>query len=377
MENRNPSPVIAENIPIDLNTTIAGLKLSNPLMPASGPIVGDDRKMIAIAAMGVGAMVSKTISQVGAVVPRPCIWGDRNSIMNAELWSEYPASDWIDRFLPATKAALAGKPLILSVGYSKTDMEALIPALDRFADAFEISTHYVGKNLDAIAETVRSIRGLSQKPFFMKLSPHLPDPVAFARMVLDNGGNGVVAINSLGPTLKIDIATRSILVGNAQGEVWTSGPAIKALALALVRRIKDAIPECVVIGTGGVASADDVIEFLLAGADGVQMLSAAMLKGRDLYRTILDKLPSRLAHFGFDSVAAVRASRLKPVQIRWEPRPPQFDHERCTHCLLCENICPYFAIDHQDNRMRVDIDQCFGCGLCQSRCPVEAISQVY
>ena len=363
--------------PIDLSTQVAGLHLANPLMPASGPLVGDDRKMIAIAASGVGAMVSKTISQAGAVVPRPCIWGDRTSIMNAELWSEYPAAEWIDNFLPATRRALPGLPLILSVGYSQADMEALISRLEPFADAFEISTHYVGKNLDDIARTVATIRRLTGKPFFMKLSPHLPDPVAFARMVLDQGGSGVVAINSLGPTLKIDLASRAILVGNAQGEVWMSGPAIKPLALALVRRIKDAIPECVVIGTGGVASAEDVIEFLLAGADAVQMLSAAMLKGRDLYRKILEALPAALAKYGFASVAEARATRLKPMAVRMEPRPPVFDQNRCTACLLCEEICPYFAIGHQGKAMQVDPSACFGCGLCQSRCPVNAISGVY
>lgn len=362
---------------IDLSTEICGLRLANPLMPASGPLVGDARKIAAVAACGVGALVSKTISRQAAVVPRPCIVGDRQSVMNAELWSEHPAEAWIDGFLPALDGTLGGRPLILSLGYTKDDMAALIPRVDRYASAYEISTHYVGKNLDAIAETVRTIRSLSAKPFFMKLSPHIPDPVGFAAMVLENGGNGVVAINSLGPTIRIDIGGRCLPVANPQGEVWTSGPVIKPLALALVRRIKDALPQCVVVGAGGLASADDLIEFLLAGADAAQMLSAAMLRGRDLYAKILADLPGRLRHWGFDSVAQVRATRLKPAAVRYEARPPVFDHARCTRCGLCENACPYVAIGRADGRMAVDPAECFGCGLCQSRCPVGAISGVY
>jgi len=359
----------------DLSTQIAGIPLSNPLMPASGPLVGDAKKMKALADFGLGALVSKTISQKGAIVPRPCIYGDKNSIMNAELWSEYPAETWLEDFLPRIKAETS-QPLILSAGYTAEDMEVLIPKLDPFADAFEVSTHYVGKDLDVLARTVRTIRSLSTKPFFMKLSPHTPDPVAFAETVMKNGGQGIVAINSLGPTLKIDIKNRSILVGNAQGEVWTSGPVIKPLALALIRRIKDALPECVLIGTGGLASAEDVLEFLLAGADAVQMLSAAMLRGKDLYEKILKDLPKTLEKYGFSSIAEVRESRLKPVQLRMEAQNPIFDHDRCTHCGLCEKICPYFAIDGSSGRMVVDPAECFGCGLCQSRCPVSAISAV-
>jgi dihydroorotate dehydrogenase (fumarate) len=362
---------------MDLSTVVAGIDLMNPLMPASGPLVGDDRKMLAIGRFGVGGLVSKTISTKGAVVPRPCIYGGRDFVMNAELWSEHGPDRWIDEFLPAVRSG-SRVPLFLSAGYSAEDMAALIPRLDPFADAFEISTHYVGKDLSNIAATVRTIAKCTQKPFLLKMSPHIPDPVEFARMALDNGAAGIVAINSLGPTIKIDAASRRLLVENAQGEVWMSGPAIKPLALALVRRVKDALPECAVIGVGGVATAEDVLEFILAGADAVQLLSAAMLKGKDLYAKILADLPAVLDRAGFASIAEARASRLAPVYLRWEPRPPIFDLERCTKCGLCEKICPYFAIENRaDKYPEVDAEECFGCGLCQSRCPVAAISGVY
>lgn len=361
---------------MDLTTRLSTLTLANPLLPASGPLTGDADKLLWMADQGVGALVTKTIGVEAAVVPRPCIAGSKEWLRNAELWSEFSADRWVAEFLPAVRKK-SDSPLIVSVGYTEADLKRLVPRLDPFADAFEVSTHYVGSDLAVLGRTVEAIRALTSKPVFLKVSPHLPDPVAFARTVLAAGATGVAAINSLGPTLGIDLARRSVAWGNPQGEAWTSGPAIKPLALALVRRIKDAVPECILIGTGGVSSADDVIEFLLAGADAVQMLSAALLKGKDLYAKILAALPAALAKYGFASVAEVTQTRLSPWTPRYDLRLPVVDKATCTRCGLCEKICPYFAMTAPKNTAaKTDPKLCFGCGLCESRCPVGAISGV-
>jgi len=359
---------------MDLKTSIAGIRLANPLMPASGPLVGSYEKMMAIADFGVGCMVGKTISIKGAEVPRPCIIANGNSIMNAELWSEYSMDYWIESILPKLRENLK-VPLILSVGYTKEDMTVLIPALDKFCDAFEVSTHYVGKDLSLIGETVRTISDLTDKPVFMKISPHIPDPVAFAKVVQQNGAKGIVAINSLGPSMKIDAARRRVLVGNESGEVWTSGPAIKPVALAIVNKIKTAMPDFTVIAAGGVESALDVVEFLLAGADAVQMLSAAMLRGKDLYEKILQELPAVLERLEFNSVREVIETPLKKGEVKYQGTCPIIDHNKCTLCGICEKVCPYFALKITDY-VQVNPQECFGCGLCQSKCPAKAMSGV-
>ncbi len=243
---------------MNLETRFDGLVLKNPLMPASGPLSGDLEKLEYLYKQGIGAIVTKTVSSKPAVVPRPCIYGDRDFVMNSELWSEYPYEMWIEEILPKLPTDV---PRIISVGYTKEDMALLIPLLDPFADAFEISTHYVGKDLSVIAETVKTIRRGTDKPIYMKVSPHIPDPVGFAKAVREAGATGIAAINSLGPTMNIDIKTRSIVYGNADGFAWTSGPAIKNLALAFVYLIKQAMPDFTVLGVGGVKTADDVIEF--------------------------------------------------------------------------------------------------------------------
>jgi len=357
---------------MNLSTSFMGMEFKNPLMPASGPLVGDDVKINYLNQMGLGAMVTKTISTKEALVPRPCIIAGDNNILNAELWSEHSLESWTNIYLPNIKKDI-DCPLIVSVGYTKEDMKVLIPALDPYADAFEVSTHYVGKNLSVIEETIKVIRSLTNKPVFMKLSPHMPDPIEFCKMVLSSGGNGVVAINSVGPTMTIDLKNRTILMGNNKGEAWMSGPAIKPIALALIAKIKRELPECEIIGVGGISSAKDVLEFLLAGASAVQMLSAAMIKGVDLYKKIIDDLPSTLEYYGFNSIQEVIDTPLEIPKVKYIPTYPSIDNKNCVLCQKCIKSCPYFALSKINNEITVNKDYCFGCTLCKSICPKNAI----
>ena len=206
----------------------------------------------------------------------------------------------------------------------------------------------------------------------MKISPHIPNPEAFARAIKEAGANGVVAINSLGPTMKIDLKERKIIYGNEKGFVWTSGPAIKPIALATVYKIKQAEPSLTVIGVGGIKNADDVLEFLLAGASAVQMLSAALLQGKDLYSKIIKNLPKALDKYGFKSIEEVINQGLRK-EVVYKQSLPILNREKCIDCLLCQKICPYFAIDYP-GVITFNEAKCFECGLCIAKCPTGAIS---
>ncbi len=359
---------------LNLKTSIANIELSNPLMPASGPLVGDYDKIMYLVDMGIGGAVTKTISTKAAEVPRPCIIGGKDWIMNNELWSELPPEEWINNILPKLKENL-NVPLIVSAGYTVEDMEYLIPKLDKFADAFEISTHYVGKDINFIAKIVKAIRKNTEKPIFMKMSPHIPDPIAFAKMAKENGANGIVAVNSLGPVMNIDLNTRSNKIGSSSGFAWVSGPVIKNLSLALVNTIRENVDDITIIGVGGIKNSDDVLEYILAGADAVQMLSSALLYGKQLYKKIVEDLPKSLQKYGFESIEDVKNHRLTKKKVSMVPNLPEVDMDKCTLCKLCEKICPYWAITI-DSRVHFDPEKCFGCGLCESKCPTHAISGV-
>ncbi|HCZ06963.1 MAG TPA: dihydroorotate dehydrogenase [Thermotogae bacterium] len=357
---------------MDLSVEICGLKFRNPLLPASGPLVGDAEKLLFLYEQGVGGLVTKTISTKAAEVPRPCIYATRDLVINAELWSEYPPEYWKKEVFP--KIRDLDIPVIVSLGYTESDVDILVPMFDENADAFEFSTHYVGKSLDPIVAVVKTARKHTRKPIFMKLSPHMPDPVEFAKVVKEAGADGIVATNSLGPVYVADKKTGKSPLGSTGGYGWISGPVLKPISLAIVRRIAEEV-DIPIIGVGGVAKAEDVLDYLESGASAVQMLSAALIFGKQLYGKIVSSLPQVLEKKGYSNV---KDAIKRPIrsQATYQRNLPRVDMEKCTLCRLCEYVCPYFAITVAETVI-VNEDACFGCGLCQSRCPVSAIEGVF
>lgn len=360
---------------MDISTNAAGLKLSSPLLPGSGPLTGDAERILYLARQGLGAIVTKTIAPDAAEVGRPCIAGNRTMIFNSEAWSEHPASQWIGEYLPEVRKQ-CDTPIIASVGYDDEDLRQMIPQLEPLVAGYEYIPRYVGKDFDEVKRIVAVLRSLTKKPIWVKMNANISDPVGFAASCRESGADGIVAITSLGPNMVIDIEHRRPLIGTADGYVWTSGPSIKPLALAYVHMIKQAFRDLSVISSGGCATAEDVIEFLLAGADAVQMLSEAMRKGRDLYGKILADLPAALKRYHFSSVEEVKATGLTTTAPSTSPSFPQFEHNTCTGCGLCERCCPYFALHMEQGKPVVDQSKCFGCGLCETRCPTRAITNV-
>lgn len=357
---------------MDLSTEIAGMHFANPLLPAAGPLTGDDEKMKYIASLGVGGMVTKTISTEGAKVPRPCIVATKDYVVNAELWSEYGPDRWIDEFLPGIQSLKM--PKIISIGYSKSQIEWLVPRLEGFGDAFEISTHYTGKDITPIVKIAQTAVNLGGKPVFMKVSPHMPDPVEFAQHMKDVGVAGIVAVNSFGPVYYVDPKFGHPTLGSENRYGWISGPIIKPISLSIVLRIKQSV-DIPVIGVGGVRTSDDLIDFLEVGASAVGMLSSALIYGKEQYKRIVNGLETSLAKRGYASVKAAIGSKIEKESAEFTVRNPHIDADKCTLCKMCEYVCPYFAITVTDH-VEVDTSACFGCGLCQTRCPVDAISGV-
>ncbi len=356
----------------DLSVEICGLHFASPLMPAAGPPTRDGKACVAAAQGGAGAIVSKTISVEPAQIPRPCISDVQIGMLNTELWSELPKEQWLKHEYAMAKAT--GVPLIVGLGYTAEQIRELAPLVRPFADALELSCHYIGNDLKPITDTVKAAKAAVDVPVFVKMSPH-PNIQDIALAVEAAGADALVMINSFGPCMGIDVETGLPLMGSQTGYGWLSGRAIKALAVRCVFDAARAV-KIPIFGVGGIACGKDVAEMFMAGASAVQICTEAILKGPSIYRKIAGELNAFLDSHGYQSVNDIKGLTLKKMTERpfsTVAVPAVVDAEKCIGCGNCARSCPYEAIKMQEKMAGIDPAECFGCGLCISRCPVQAI----
>jgi dihydroorotate dehydrogenase (NAD+) catalytic subunit len=357
----------------DLSTRIAGISLANPVMPAAGPPGWNGEAMRACAEGGAGAIVAKTVSVQPAKVPTPNMARIPGGFLNTELWSELPVEQFIAREYPVAKEA--GIPLIVSLGYTAEEIAQLAPRVRPFADALELSTHYIGDDPSPMMAAIRAAKDAVDVPVLVKLSP-FRDMTTAAQAAAEAGADGIVAVNSFGPCLGVDIETGQMLMGSQEGYGWLSGPALKPLALRCVFDVARAV-DLPIIGVGGITKGSDAIEFFMVGASAVGVCTAAILKGPSIYGKIARQIEKWLDAHGRASVEDVRGLAIR----RWRERafrtahvPPELDVDTCTGCGLCETSCVYDAIHVVDGKAQLAPEKCYGCGLCVTRCPVRALS---
>jgi dihydroorotate dehydrogenase (NAD+) catalytic subunit len=358
-----------------MNVNICDIHFSNPIMPAAGPPTRDGAMCKAAAAGGAGGLVTKTLSVVPAQVPRPCMAEIRGGFLNAELWSELPKEQWLEREYP--QARETGLPVIISIGYTADQIAELAEEVKPFADALELSTHYVGSDLSPVVRALKAAKSAVQIPVFVKLSPH-PNIQEIALAVEAAGADGLVMINSFGPCLGIDVETGLPLMGSRDGYGWLSGTAIKSLALRCVYEAARAV-RIPVIGVGGISNGRDAAEMFMAGASAVQVCTAAILKGPGVYGKIAGELDAFLESHGYRSVEEIRGlthRKMAGRAQRFSAAVPAVDPDRCTLCGLCAESCPYDAIATiaRTGKITIDAEKCFGCGLCITRCRPRALS---
>jgi dihydroorotate dehydrogenase (NAD+) catalytic subunit len=357
----------------DISVEIAGLHLANPVMPAAGPPGWNGEAMRACAQGGAGAIVAKTVSVWPAVVPTPNMARIPGGFLNTELWSELPVEQFVEREYPVAKET--GVPLVVSLGYTADEIAQLAPRVRPFADALELSTHYIGDDPAPMMAAIRAAKDAADVPVFVKLSPFRNMETA-AQAAAEAGADGIVAVNSFGPCLGVDTETGQMLMGSKQGYGWLSGPALKPLALRCVFDVARAV-DLPIIGVGGITRGSDAIEFLMVGASAVGVCTAAILKGPTVFGKIAREIDEWLDEHSYESVEGVRGLAIR----RWRERefrtvhvPPALDVDTCTGCGLCEASCVYDAIHVVDDKAKLAPEACYGCGLCVTRCPVRALS---
>ena len=379
-----PPTVESPRVPTraDLRVRLLGLDFRNPVIPAAGPNVRDGQALIGCARGGAGGLLAKTVSVRAAPVPRPnmALYA-RNGLINTELWTELTLEQWLDveydQGLDAARSE--GIPFLASMGYSAEEVREVGPKVAaKGVDAIEFSTHYVGSDFSNVIETARAVRESVDLPIIAKLSPHFGDLGELAALI-EPYVDAFTCINSFGPTLRIDIERAEPVMGSKFGYGWISGEPIKPLALRSVFEVARRTNKPV-IGVGGVATGEDLIEFFMAGASLVGVCTAAILQGNDIYGRIAHEAAVWLDEHGYESIDQVRGLYLhrfkggQRVVTDFEQAPVLKD-EACIGCARCGQVCWYDALESPPEQLpTIKSEPCFQCGLCVAVCPTAALS---
>ena len=295
-----------------LSVTLCGVELDNPIIPASGTF-GYGHEFAGyydLDCLGTLALKGTTLApRFGNPTPR--IAEAPAGMLNAVGLQNPGVDGVIENELPKL-AAVFHKPAIANVsGFSLEEYAAVCEKLDPLPQIGWLEVNVSCPNVHgggmsfgtdpaAAAAVTRAVKAVTTKPVILKLSPNVTDIVAVARACEDAGADGLSLINTV-LALRIDWKTRRPILANTTGGL--SGPAIFPLALRMVWQVSQAV-SIPVIGLGGVSSAEDAAEMLLAGAAAVQV-GAANLADPFACPKIIRALPGVLDRMGADNIREI------------------------------------------------------------------------
>lgn len=265
---------------IDTSIKIAGIEWKNPITVASGTFSSGIEYSDFINLNDLGAITTKGVSTKpweGNDVPRIC--ETASGMLNA-IGLQNPGLDkFIERDIPFMNKFDTVK-IVNIVGKTLEDYAKVARTLSEYdVDMFEVNIScpnvkeggiVFGTDKEAAASVTRAVKVATNKPVIMKLSPNVTNIAEMARAVEEAGADAVSLINTLTAT-KIDIHKRAFVLANKTGGL--SGPAIKPIAVRMVNEVFKAI-KIPIIGMGGIVTAEDAIEFILAGAKAVAVGTA-------------------------------------------------------------------------------------------------------
>ncbi|MBO5261654.1 MAG: dihydroorotate dehydrogenase [Clostridia bacterium] len=290
---------------VSLKTTLCGIELDNPLIPASGTF-GFGYEFAEIYDINVlGSFSFKgTTKDARFGNPTPRIAECKKGLINSVGLQNPGVHKVLENELPKLKKCFF-KPVMANVsGFSVEDYVYTVKMLDQEPQIgwFEVNVSCpnvhgggmsFGTSPEAAAEVTRAVKTVTNKPVIVKLSPNVTDIVAIAKACEEAGADGISLINTL-LGMKIDLKSKKPVIANKMGGF--SGPAIKPVAIRMVYQVYEAV-NIPIVGGGGVESAEDVIEMMLAGASAVQV-GAANLVDPMACPKIIEDLPRVMEKYG-------------------------------------------------------------------------------
>lgn len=388
---------------VDLTTSFCGITFKNPLIVPAG-IHGRDGKIIKeTSRSGVSAICTKTIVAQPAGDVLPCFTRTPTGMISAVFGSDKSTEYWFNEgirearegdalvianlagFYPEQGAELAAKAE--AAGAQMIMLPTYCPHMGEILNAMFPGMNYPEPELTDLAPMIKTVKLVKEAvscPVVVKLSgtfAHITRE--WAKGVKESGADGIACSDSLGPALKIDVKTGQPVLGGPRGVGGLTGTGIMPISLRMVLDIAQTI-DLPIIGIGGVTNAEDVLQYLMAGATLVGVCTAGHLRGPARYAEIINELENALEEYGYESLREVQGLTLRRIRERQEKDQmavtekliPDVDQDLCVACGECERVCAYDAI-MVDEMAVINGAKCVGCGLCVSVCPTEAIRQDY
>ncbi len=292
---------------MNLSVNIAGVEWKNPVTVASGTFGSGAEFADFVDLNRLGAVTTKGVANIPwPGNPTPRVAETYGGMMNA-VGLQNPGIDlFCERDIPFLKQ-YDTKIIVNVCGKSTEDYCEVVERLgDEDIDMMEINISCpnvkeggiaFGQNPKAAEDITKAVKKYAKQPVIMKLSPNVTDITEMARAVEAGGADAVSLINTL-TGMKIDINRRQFVIANKTGGV--SGPAIHPIAVRMVYQVANAI-KLPIIGMGGIASAEDAIEMILAGASAVSV-GTANFHNPAVTMEVVDGIEAYMKKYGFNTV---------------------------------------------------------------------------
>lgn len=296
----------------DTRVNLSGWTIDNPIIPASGTF-GFGKEFSGLYDINcLGTFSFKgTTKEARFGNPTPRIAECRGGMINSVGLQNPGVEHVVKHELPEMKKYFNKKVIANVSGFSVSDYADTCKILDREEQVGILEVNISCPNVhnggmsfgispEAAAEVTKAVKSVTTKPVYIKLSPNVTDIVSIARACEDAGADGISMINTL-MGMKIDLKTRKPVIANKMGGF--SGSAIFPVAVRMVYQVYEAV-KIPIIGMGGISTAEDVIEMMLAGASAVQ-IGAANLVNPFICKEIIDNLPAVMEKYNIKNLSEI------------------------------------------------------------------------
>ena len=370
-----------------LNMEMAGLRLKNPIIAASAGTTKDAVHCLEAQKAGCGAVILKSIQEetVNRYNPFPRMALVRNGIPGYQSVSfmtyEQAFEGGIDKYCDEIKRAkdMLEIPVIASLNCvnKKTWADYAIRCEEAGADALELvpscPVGAVIRNASefypAAKEALKGAKEAVKIPVGVKMTQQMSNPILCA-IDLENDGSDWLTMFNRSSGLQSDIDSMEPMMEKVfcgHGGPWVTQSVMRWIAAAYPNL------RCHISATGGVTNHEDVIRYLLSGAQSVQIATLIYLKGYDVIQGMLEELQKYLDKHNIEEISELTGkAAMKVLPLSAVDRSKKYyahlEEEKCIGCKKCFPVCIYGAISNDGKKPKIDKALCDGCGLCSQVC---------